>query len=179
MKKIINIIKNIQNCILDIMLGNFWKTLLSIFLFSLVFSVIFIIKTMGIKDYFVYPVEDFSNLETEAKNIVMTNDFNTNYTLEIKEYHNKNNNLRFELRSKEYFPTVSIEVTIKNYQKDNQSVTYIRNHKGELSYVFSNFRITIILSIIVGFILLVILCLTTLYLYLLSKFILRKINRSN
>lgn len=97
-----------------------------------------------------YPKNEYMALENEAKHIIRTQNFNSNYSLIITNYNSNYNFLSMELSDNE---TASIKVTVNNLGNDNQEVIIkrIKENKYEilLSNLFLIFLFSIFLAILV------------------------------
>lgn len=124
------------------------KTLVSHIFTVRNFFIVFIITllVLAFADYdmfFVYPEENYQFLEAEANRMISSNDFNTEYELELK-YNNQSNSIEFQLDGY----SIYVRANVNNYGESNQDIT-IQRKSTNISYLPHNILFLITVSIFI------------------------------
>ncbi len=140
-------IKNFSECC--------WENygLLRIFLITFAFWTIttcVIATVQGTWDtMFVYPEEEYTEIQTEADRIISNKSFETTYELQITNYSNRDHSLSFDIRGSN---NSLLTVNVSNYGLENEEVSYKRFTKTPTTHILLELLAVILLIVLLAFV---------------------------
>ncbi len=128
---------------------------------------------------FIYPEEEYVEIQTEADKIILSHNFETSYDLQITNYSNSEHCLSFDIRGSN---NSLLTVKVTNYGLENEEVSYKRFTKSPTTHILLKLLaiilLIVLLSILSGFGILIIISLIWFVSFIIHK-IVENLNKKN
>lgn len=94
---------------------------------------------------FIYPEEEYAEIQAEADRIISSHNFETSYELQITNYSNINHNLSFDIRGSN---SSLLTVKVSNYGLENEEISYSRFTKSPTTHILLQLLAVILLIVL-------------------------------
>lgn len=96
---------------------------------------------------FVYPEEEYAEIQIEADRIISNKSFETSYELQITNYSNRDHSLSFDIRGSN---NSLLTVNVSNYGLENEEVSYKRFTKSPTTHILLELLAVILLIVLLA-----------------------------